>query len=113
MARITSLWALLGATALAVFLFYQVIAVLLLPLFLAVVLVLLLQPFYTRLLNTRLLASWRGRRYIAAGLMSVAVLLAVLVPAAIAFAMVGHEALWLTDQLRDGQLRQKLDRARM
>lgn len=113
MARITSLWALLGATALAVFLFYQVIAVLLLPLFLAVVLVLLLQPLYTRLLNTRLLASWRGRRYIAAGLMSVAVLLAVLVPAAMALAMVGHEALLLTDQLRDGQLRQKLDRARM
>lgn len=108
MARFTSLWALLGATAVAVFLFYQVIAVLLLPLFLAVVLVLLLQPIYVRLL-----ASCRGRRYPAAALMTVAVLLAVLIPAVAALALAGHEALLITDQLRDGQLRQKLDRARL
>lgn len=108
MARITSLWALLGATAFAVFMFYQVIAVLLLPLFLAVVLVLLLQPLYTRLR-----AAFRNRRYAAAAAMTLAVLLAVLIPAGIALAMAGHEALLLADQLRDGQLRQKLDRARL
>ncbi|MFM7056232.1 MAG: AI-2E family transporter [Planctomycetota bacterium] len=108
MARITSLWALLGTTAVAVFLFYRVIAVLLLPLFLAVVLVLLLQPLYGRLLR-----SCGGRRYLAAALMTLAVLLAVLVPAAVALAMAGHEAVLVADQLRDGQLRQKLDRARL
>jgi predicted PurR-regulated permease PerM len=108
MARLTSLWALLGTTAVAVFLFYQVIAVLLLPLFLAVVLVLLLQPLYVRLRR-----SCGGRRYLAAAIMTVAVLLAVIVPAGLALGMAGHEALLVADQLRDGQLRQKLDRARV
>ncbi|MEY2727503.1 MAG: hypothetical protein RLZZ458_3370 [Planctomycetota bacterium] len=107
MARMTSLWALLGATALFAFLFYQVIAVFLLPLFLAIVVVLLLQPVYSRLVRV-----CRGRRYLASGLLTIAVLLAVLLPAALAILMAGHEAMLATDQFRDGQLRAKLDRAR-
>ncbi len=107
MARMTSLWALLGATAVFAFLFYQVIAVFLLPLFLAVVVVLLLQPVYTRLVGI-----CRGRRYAASGLLTIAVLLAVLLPAALAILMAGHETMLVADQFRDGQLRAKLDRAR-
>lgn len=107
MARMTSLWALLGATAVFAFLFYQVIAVFLLPLFLAIVVVLLLQPAYVRLVRL-----CRGRRYLASGFLTIAVLLAVLLPAALAILMAGHETILVADQFRDGQLREKLDRAR-
>ncbi|MEY3458240.1 MAG: hypothetical protein RL215_1397 [Planctomycetota bacterium] len=107
MARMASFWALLGATGFFVFLFYQVIAVFLLPLFLAVVVVLLLQPIYVRLVKL-----CGGRRYAASGLLTLAILLAVLLPAALALIMAGHETMLVADQFRDGQLRLKLDRAR-
>ncbi|MFN9137113.1 MAG: hypothetical protein ACK5YE_14830, partial [Planctomyces sp.] len=77
MSKLSSFFALLAVTLAAAFLFFQLLAVFLLPLFLAVVLVVLLQPVYQRLL--RLL---NGRNHLAAAAMTFAVLLTALNPAA-------------------------------
>jgi len=76
MARFVSFAVLVLATSILLALFFKVVSVFLLPLFLAVVAVLLLRPLQIRA------TAWCGnRRYLAALLMTLGVLLAVLIPA--------------------------------
>ncbi|MFN5908174.1 MAG: AI-2E family transporter [Planctomyces sp.] len=107
MSKLSSCFALLAVTLAAAFLFFQLLAVFLLPLFLAVVLVVLLQPVYQRLL--RLL---NGRNHLAAAAMTFAVLLTALIPAGLLLSLATHEAARVVDQLRDGRVRAQVDQAR-
>lgn len=107
MSRRISFLGLVAVTSVVLVLFYRVVSVFLLPLFLAGVVVLMLQPVY------RLLLSATGkRRYLAAGVMTAGVLLAVLLPVAAVLTIAGREAAQLIDHLENGAIREKLDRAR-
>lgn len=103
MGRLFSFVVLVAVTSVLLVLFYQVVSVFLLPLFLAVVTILLLRPIYVVLLR------WcRGRRYVAAGIMTISVMLAVLVPFVLGFLIAGIEAAQFIDKLEDGAVQNKL-----
>jgi predicted PurR-regulated permease PerM len=107
MARTVSFIVLVLVTSVLLVLFYQVVSVFLLPLFLAVVTVLLLRPLQKRI------AVWCGnRRYAAASLMTIGVLLAVLIPILAVFAIAGYEAAEMVSAFRGESMRGQLDRAR-
>lgn len=96
MARFVSFAVLVLATSILLALFFKVISVFLLPLFLAVVAVLLLRPLQIRA------TAWCGnRRYLAALLMTLGVLLAVLIPALTVVIFAGTEAVQLVSSLDD------------
>ncbi len=107
MARAISFAVLVLATSILLALFYQVVSVFLLPLFLAVVAVLLLRPLQVK-------ATWwcGNRRYLAAGLMTVGVLLAVLVPASIVLMIAGAEAVQLANSMQDEGVTARIQRLR-
>lgn len=107
MARAISFAVLVLATSILLALFYQVVSVFLLPLFLAVVAVLLLRPLQLKA------TSWCGnRRYLAAGLMTVGVLLAVLVPASFVLMIAGVEAVQLANSMQDEGMASRIQRLR-
>ena len=107
MARTVSFVVLVVVTSVLLVLFYQVVSVFLLPLFLAVVTVLLLRPLQKRI------ATWCGnRRYVAASLMTIGVLLAVLIPVLTVFAIAGYEAAEMVSAFSGEAVRGQLDRAR-
>lgn len=107
MARAISFAVLVVATSILLALFYRVVSVFLLPLFLAVVAVLLLRPLQVKA------ASWCGnRRYLAAGLMTIGVLLAVLVPATIVLMIAGAEAVQLANSMQDEGVTARIQRLR-
>jgi predicted PurR-regulated permease PerM len=107
MSKLSSFFALLAVTLAAAFLFFRLLAVFLLPLFLAVVIVVLLQPVYQRLLRVL-----KGRNHLAAAVMTGTVLLTGLIPAGSLLSLATHEAARVVDQLRDGRVRVQLDQAR-
>ncbi len=88
-------------------LFFEVTSTLLLPLFLAMVSVVMFRPFHTWC--TRLL---RGRNRVAALISMTAVLLLVIAPSSLVLLLAGNEAAKLIRNLDDGELRDKLQRAR-
>lgn len=107
MGRLVSFVVLVVVTSFLLVLSYQVVSVFLLPLFLAAVAVLLFRPAYLLFLR------WcRGRRYVAAALMTTSVMLAVLVPFVVGFLVAGIEAAQLIDKLEGGALQKKLSRLR-
>ncbi len=107
MARVISFVVLLLATSILLALFYQVVSVFLLPLFLAAVTVLMLRPLHLQVVR------WcNARRYVAALLMTVAILMAVLVPVLTVAMIAGHEAIELVKELDTDTMRGQLDRAR-
>jgi predicted PurR-regulated permease PerM len=107
MGRAISFGILVLATSILLALFYQVVSVFLLPLFFAVVAVLLLRPVQVRA------TVWCGnRRYAAALMMTVAVLLAILIPVMIVLVVAGTEAVQLANSLNDEALHVRLDRLR-
>ena len=89
-------------------LFFEVTATLLLPLFLAIVSVVMFRPVHTRF--ERLL---RGRNRVAAVITTILVLLVVVVPSVVVLLLAGTEAAKLVRSLDDGELRDKLYRARL
>ena len=107
MARVISFIVLILATSILLALFYQVVSVFLLPLFLAAVTVLLLRPLHLYVVR------WcNERRYVAALLMTMAVLLAVLVPVLTVATIAGYEAIELVHKLDTDTMRGQLNRAR-
>lgn len=88
-------------------LFFEVTSTLLLPLFLAMVSVVMFRPFYTWC--ERLL---RGRNRVAAVISMTAVLLLVIAPASLVLLLAGNEAAKLLRNLDDGEFQDKLQRAR-
>jgi predicted PurR-regulated permease PerM len=107
MARAISFGVLVLATSILLVLFYQVVSVFLLPLFLAVVAVLLLRPLQIRA------AKWCGnRRYLAALLMTLGVLLAILIPVVAVVLIAGSEAVQLANALNDESLNVRVNRLR-
>lgn len=88
-------------------LFFEVTSTLLLPLFLAMVSVVMFRPLHTWC--ARLL---RGRNRVAAVISMTSVLLLVIAPAVLVLLLAGNEAAKLMRQLNDGEFRDKLQRAR-
>ena len=88
-------------------LFFEVTSTLLLPLFLAMVSVVMFRPFYTWC--ERLL---RGRNRVAALISMTAVLVLVIAPSGLVLLLAGNEAAKLIRHLDEGELRDKLERAR-
>jgi|GEM_PF-2124607 len=106
MARTVSFIVLVLATSVLLALFYQVVSVFLLPLFLAAVTVLLLLPLHLYVVR------WcSNRRYVAAALMTMGVLLAVLVPVMTVVMIAGYEAVELIDGLDSDSMRGQVDRS--
>ncbi len=107
MARFVSFAVLVLATSILLALFFKVVSVFLLPLFLAVVAVLLLRPVQIRA------TAWCGnRRYLAALLMTLGVLLAVLIPASTVVMFAGTEAVQLVSSLDDEAVAGRIQRLR-
>lgn len=107
MARVISFGVLVLATSILLLLFYQVVSVFLLPLFLAVVTVLLLRPLQIRA------TAWCGnRRYLAAVLMTMGVLLAILIPLLAVVSIAGTEAIQLANAMDDDALTARVNRLR-
>ena len=107
MARVISFVVLILATSILLALFYHVVSVFLLPLFLAAVTVLMLRPLHLYVVR------WcNNRRYVGALLMTVAVLLAVLVPVLTVAMIAGYEAIELVNKLDTDAMRGQLNRAR-
>ncbi len=88
-------------------LFFEVTSTLVLPLFLAMVSVVMFRPFHTWC--ERLL---RGRNRVAALISMSAVLLLVIAPSSLVLLLAGNEAAKLVRNLDNGELRDKLERAR-
>jgi predicted PurR-regulated permease PerM len=89
-------------------LFFEVTSTLLLPLFLAMVSVIMFRPLHTWF--ERLL---RGRNRVAAVISMITVLLLVIAPLVMVLLLAGNEAAKLIRHLDDGELRDKLERARI
>jgi predicted PurR-regulated permease PerM len=107
MARTVSFIVLVVATSVLLALFYQVVSVFLLPLFLAAVTVLLLRP-----LHLKIVRGCGNRRYLAASIMTISVLLAVLIPVLTVFVLAGQEAAQLASRLDNDAVKQQLERVR-
>ncbi len=88
--------------------FFEVTFTLLLPLFLAMVSVVMFRPVHTKF--ERLLG---GRNRVAAVITTILVLLIVIVPSVVVLLLAGNEAAKLARSLDDGEFRDKLQRARL
>jgi predicted PurR-regulated permease PerM len=107
MARAVSFVVLVVATSVLLALFYKVVSVFLLPLFLAAVTVLMLRP-----LHLRVVRRCGNRRYLAAMLMTVSILLAVLIPVVTVFVIAGYEAAELVERLDNETVKGQVEQAR-
>lgn len=107
MARIVSFVVLVLATSILLALFFRVVSAFLLPLFLAVVTVLLLRP-----LQVRATVLCGNRRYFAAFLMTLGVLLAVLIPVTTVIVIAGTEAVQLLSSVNDDAVAGRIKRLR-
>lgn len=107
MTRILPIAVLVLVTSAFGVLFFELISFFLLPLFLASVVVVVFRPWHDWLLRFA-----RGHRYLTAALTTVSVLLAVLLPSILVVALAGSEASRLLRGLDEGEVRDKLQRAR-
>ena len=107
MARLVSFVVLLVILTVIALLTFRVMASFLLPLFLAALLVVVFHPLYQWVLQR----CWK-QRYLAATLTTILVMLSVLAPAALVFALAGAQGAALASQIRGTNVRQKLDELR-
>jgi predicted PurR-regulated permease PerM len=103
MTRLVSFAVLIGILVIIAILFYRVMASFLLPLFMAAMLGVIFQPLYRWTL-----AKVGGRRYAAAGITSVLVLLSVLIPAVLVVLMGIFQGLELAGRVQGTDVRQQL-----
>jgi len=94
MSRMVSFAVLIGILVVITILFYRVMASFMLPLFMAALLGVIFQP-----LHRWALAKSGGRRYVAAGITSVLVLLSVLAPAALVITMATLQGIGLAERV--------------
>lgn len=107
MSRMMSLIVLVGVLLVIGFFAFRVLATFLVPLFLAVLLVVVFHPVHQRLLG------WcRGRRRTAALLTTIAVMLIVLVPAGVVVGMAAAEGVALIKQFDPQDVQQRLSAVR-
>lgn len=107
MARFVSFLILVGILIFLTIIFYQVMSGFFVPLFVAALLGVVVQPLYRWIL-----AQCRGYRYVAAGITTGLVALIVLLPIGVVIATASLEGLSLVDQLQLANVRTKLDELR-
>lgn len=107
MSRLVSFVVLIGILVIIVVLFYQVMAVFLLPVFAAALLGVVFQPLYRWSME-----KCRGRRYAASGLTTLLVLLAVLAPTALVITMATLQGVSLVEQLQVANVKESLTKVR-
>jgi predicted PurR-regulated permease PerM len=107
MPRLVSFFALLAIVVLVGLLFFQVIATFVLPLFLALILVVIFRPMYRWFV-----VKCKGRDRIAAAITTLVVALIVLVPTVGVLVFAGFETATVVARLNDEQIAQTLDRIR-
>lgn len=103
MSRLVSFAVLIGILVIIVVLFYQVMAVFLLPLFLAALLGVVFQPLYRWALDK----FWK-KRYLAAGVTTFLVLVVVLVPAGLVVTMATMQGIAVAEQVQATNFGEKL-----
>jgi predicted PurR-regulated permease PerM len=107
MSRMISFWVLIGIIVLLGIVFYQVMAMFLLPLFLAVMLAVVFHP-----LHHWMLLKCKGRQRTAALLTTLAMLLIVLVPGGWVITMATLEGISLATKLNVVTIQEKIDKLR-
>jgi predicted PurR-regulated permease PerM len=107
MARFVSFLVLVGILIVLAIIFFQVMAGFFVPLFLAALLMVVVQP-----LHRWVLAKSRGWQYVAAGITTTLVTLIVLLPIGLVVSTATLEGLSLVDQLQLGNVQAKLDTMR-
>jgi predicted PurR-regulated permease PerM len=107
MSRLVSFAVLIGILAVITVLFYRVMASFLLPLFMAALLGVVFQP-----LHRWALEKCGGRRYVAAGITSVLVLLSVLAPAGLVIAMATLQGIELAERVQGTDVQSQLTNLR-
>lgn len=107
MSRMVSFIALIAVILVIGFLFFQVMAPFLLPVFLATLLVVIFQP-----LHVRVLARCRGRERWAAAITTTLIFLIVLLPLLLVIVMAAAEGAAMAARLDPNELREKVGRAR-
>lgn len=108
MARMVSFLVLVSILVVIAIIFFRVMAGFFVPLFLAALLGVVVQP-----LHRWTLAKCRGYRYVAAGITTTLVLVIVLLPIGLVVTTATLEGLSLIDQLQLGNVRVKLDELRV
>lgn len=107
MSRMISFWVLIGIIVLLGIVFYQVMAMFLLPLFLAVMLAVVFHP-----LHHWMLLKCKGRQRTAALLTTLAMLLIVLVPGGWVITMATLEGISLAAKVNVSTIQEKIDKLR-
>jgi len=107
MSRMVSFAVLIGILVVITILFYRVMASFMLPLFMAALLGVIFQP-----LHRWALAKSGGRRYVAAGITSVLVLLSVLAPAALVITMATLQGIGLAERVQGTDVQSQLAKLR-
>jgi predicted PurR-regulated permease PerM len=108
MSRMISFWVLISIIVLLGIVFYQVMAMFLLPLFLAVMLAVVFHP-----LHHWMLLKCKGRQRTAALLTTLAMLLIVLVPAGWVITMATLEGISLAAKVNVSSIQEKIDKLRV
>jgi predicted PurR-regulated permease PerM len=108
MSRMISFWVIIGIIVLLGIVFYQVMAMFVLPLFLAVMLAVVFHP-----LHHWMLLKCKGRQRIAALLTTLAMLLIVLVPAGWVITMASLEGISLATKVNVSNIQDKIDKLRV
>lgn len=108
MSRMISFWVLIGIIVLLGIVFYQVMAMFLLPLFLAVMLAVVFHP-----LHHWMLLKCKGRQKTAAFLTTLSMLLIVLVPGGWVITMASLEGISLASKVNVSSIQEKIDKLRM
>lgn len=107
MSRMISFWVIIGIIVLLGIVFYQVMAMFVLPLFLAVMLAVVFHP-----LHHWMLLKCKGRQRTAALLTTLAMLLIVLVPAGWVITMATLEGISLATKVQVSDIQEKIDKLR-
>ncbi len=107
MSRMISFWVLIGIIVLLGIVFYQVMAMFLLPLFLAVMLAVVFHP-----LHHWMLLKCKGRQKTAALLTTLSMLLIVLVPAGWVITMATLEGISIATKVNVSNIQEKIDKLR-
>src|SRR5688572_11379734 len=107
MSRFVSLLVLIAILVVISIIFFQVMAAFFVPLFLAALLGVVVQPLYKWTLE-----KCNGYRHVAAGVTTTLVALIVLLPIALVITTATLEGISLVDRLQLGDVRERLDKVR-
>jgi len=108
MARWFSLGLLLSVIIIMTVLFYRIVAGFLIPLFLAVILVIMFRP-----LHKWVLTKWKGREHLAAAITTTVIAGVVLLPILLIMTLSAMEARTLLSQLETKEITEQLNKFRM